>query len=296
MANAENKPHNSLPESNRRLNTHEAFLFERSVVDGNEVYEFPVGTSYAFLLCTEGSAVFEINKEHLSISGGEVYFLRPHDASLLKGKLGKSTKFLVVYFRSDTADFLLERYKSDLDHRFFWAHSKRPAHTYLEGAQLERAVNTFITLENTLRSLLRLEHFLLTMMTFVLDDVSRIDPSAPDWLIKACRSAHSPEVFRKGSRGFIAVAGRTPEHVSRVSKKYLGMTPSKYVNQIRIQHAAMLLRREATSLELIAEAIGVENLSYFHRLFRSQYGCTPASYRRRHKRAGLEKVPSVPSL
>ena len=39
---------------------------------------------------------------------------------------------------------------------------------------------------------------------------------------------------------------------------------------------------------MLAAECGFENLSYFHRLFRRQYGTTPRSYRTRHQKAALE--------
>ena len=91
-------------------------------------------------------------------------------------------------------------------------------------------------------------------------------------------------VFRRGAAGFIAAAGRSHEHVCRTCRQVTGLTPSGYVNRIRIEHAAHLLRSEEASIEAIAEACGFDNISYFYRLFRRQYGATPRTYRLRHSR------------
>lgn len=266
---------------------HEAFLFERGNL--RDLVETNPSTRdhFALLLLETGQAALQLNGGETAISAGDVLFLRPKDQMAFHAVNDLEAKVIFIRFRCDTAEFLMGRYPADLEHRYFWSHDANPARTHLKGAQLERAVNTCLTLETTLRNLLRLEHFLLTMMTFVLDDVSRLDAAAPDWLVRACRAAQSPEVFCKGSAGFIDAAGRTQEHVSRVTKQYLGTTPTKYINRIRIQHAAMLLREGNLTLEEIAEACGLDNLSYFHRLFRSQYGCTPATYRKRHKQNPL---------
>ena len=50
----------------------------------------------------------------------------------------------------------------------------------------------------------------------------------------------------------------------------------------------MLLREGQLPLSEIAEACGIDNLSYFHRLFREQYGSTPDNYRKRHQGNRLE--------
>lgn len=243
---------------------------------------------YALLILETGQAAFAINGTTDKLSTGEVIFLRPQDAYAASAAPDASARLIAIRFRTETADFLLNRYREDLDRRFFWSHQALPVRIHLDGAQRERAVNTCLTMETTLRTQLRLEHFLLTMMTFVLDDAARIDPAAPDWLIRACQAAQRPDVFRLGSAGFLEAAGRGHEHVCRVTRKYLGTTPTKYVNRIRIQHSAMLLRDGRLPLAQIAEDCGIDNLSYFHRLFRDQYGCTPDTYRKRHQRDRLD--------
>lgn len=77
-------------------------------------------------------------------------------------------------------------------------------------------------------------------------------------------------------------AGRSPEHVCRQARRHLGLTPTQYVNRIRIQHAATLLAGTGRRLPDVASECGFENLSCFHRLFRLQYGTTPRAYRMRH--------------
>jgi AraC family cel operon transcriptional repressor len=131
----------------------------------------------------------------------------------------------------------------------------------------------------------RIEHFLLSVTTHVLDAAEVIDDRAPAWLLAACRAVREPRVFRQGATGFLEAAGRSQEHVCRQARRYLGLSPTQYVNRIRIQHAAMLLSGTDTPLPQLAADCGFENLSYFHKLFRQQYGTTPHGYRVRHRRA-----------
>lgn len=266
----------------------ESFHFSRQVLPNTPTTPPNQSDHYSLILLESGSATHRINDQSIELSAGDVVFVRPGDIGLISASSEVTARLIAIRFRTETADYLLNRYREDLDRRFFWTHQALPVCIHLNGAQRERAVNTCLTMETTLRTQLRLEHFLLTMMTFVLDDVARIDPAAPDWLIRACQAAQRPDVFRQGSAGFLNAAGRGHEHVCRVTRKYLGTTPTKFVNRIRIQHGAMLLRDGRMPLFEIAEACGIDNLSYFHRLFRDQYGCTPDTYRKRHQRDRLE--------
>ena len=148
-----------------------------------------------------------------------------------------------------------------------------------------------LTLQTSHRSLTRIELFLLSVMTHVLDAAEVVDDRAPPWLLAACRAAREPRIFRKGAEGFLTAAGRSHEHVCRQTRRYLGLSPTQYVNRLRIQHAAMLLAGTERALPEVAADCGFENLSYFHRLFRDQYGTTPRSYRMRHRHVSRAEGP-----
>ncbi|MEM9756171.1 MAG: helix-turn-helix transcriptional regulator, partial [Pseudomonadota bacterium] len=130
-----------------------------------------------------------------------------------------------------------------------------------------------------------IEHFLLSVMTHVLDATQVVEDRAPPWLISACRMARDPSVLRDGVERFVALAGRSHAHVCRQTQRYFGLSPTQFINRVRIQHAAMLLGKTDRKVQDIAETCGFENMSYFHRQFRQQYGTTPRAFRGNHRRA-----------
>lgn len=58
---------------------------------------------------------------------------------------------------------------------------------------------------------------------------------------------------------------------------YLGETPSKYRNRIRIRHAQMLLKG-GFSVSDTAQKVGFSNRNYFSNVFKKMTGTTPAKY------------------
>ncbi|MBB6675686.1 AraC family transcriptional regulator [Cohnella nanjingensis] len=77
------------------------------------------------------------------------------------------------------------------------------------------------------------------------------------------------------------VAGMSEGHFSRVFRTYMRQTPIAYLNRYRIRHAAgRLLDSDLTISEAALES-GFDNFSYFIKLFRAVYGCTPKAYRNR---------------
>jgi AraC family cel operon transcriptional repressor len=103
----------------------------------------------------------------------------------------------------------------------------------------------------------------------------------PGWLALACRDIASREWFSRGTAGFVELAARSPAHVSRAARRFLGLTPTEIVNEARLAWAAARLAESDEPIVEIAYDCGLENLSHFYRLFRRRYGTTPQSHRRK---------------
>lgn len=70
------------------------------------------------------------------------------------------------------------------------------------------------------------------------------------------------------------------EKINAVLKSELGMTFTAYVNHLRLTEAARLLTdTNDKPIAEIAYAVGYANASYFNKLFKEEYGCTPRAFR-----------------
>ncbi|MCD7891981.1 MAG: AraC family transcriptional regulator, partial [Ruminococcus sp.] len=66
----------------------------------------------------------------------------------------------------------------------------------------------------------------------------------------------------------------------RCFHEMLNTTPMQYVMEIRLKKAAALLRSTNKSAKDIALDCGFNDISYFTKLFRRKYDCTPGNYRK----------------
>ncbi|WP_425039915.1 AraC family transcriptional regulator [Primorskyibacter sp. S187A] len=238
---------------------------------------------YELFLVEHGSLKHFINGEVERLQRGDMIFIRPQDCHALQAGPEGCT-ILNVMFRAETAEHLLSRYGADVAGRFFWKESGQPVRVALGGATLERAVNVSLGLQTSHRTLARIEQYLLSIFLNVVPHVAHLSQGAPGWLIQACHAAQSPEVFSKGAAGFIAAAGRGHEHVCRQTALHLGLSPTAFVNRVRMQHAAQRLGEGHRTIDEIAQECGISNISHFYKLFRAHYGTTPRTYRVRHHR------------
>lgn len=80
-------------------------------------------------------------------------------------------------------------------------------------------------------------------------------------------------------RRIAAVMNVNASYLSDTFKHECGETLTAYVNRRRMEAAAYLLSHSETNVGAVAEACGVLDVNYFIKLFKKQYGVTPAQYR-----------------
>lgn len=72
----------------------------------------------------------------------------------------------------------------------------------------------------------------------------------------------------------------SPSYFHKIFKRATNSTPQKYLSELRLNHAKMLLLTKAASIEEISEESGFSSLSYFDYLFKKVYGISPTSFRK----------------
>ena len=71
----------------------------------------------------------------------------------------------------------------------------------------------------------------------------------------------------------------TPAYVSYIFKKETGQTLVKYITDVKMMKAKVMLEEGTLKIVQIAKACGYENQSYFNKLFKNYYGITPKQLR-----------------
>lgn len=85
------------------------------------------------------------------------------------------------------------------------------------------------------------------------------------------------ELSLEGMAASIAVS-RTK--INDILKAELGFTFTGYLNKLRLTEAARLLaEKEDANIAEIAYSVGYKNVSYFNKLFKEEYGCTPKTFK-----------------
>ena len=74
--------------------------------------------------------------------------------------------------------------------------------------------------------------------------------------------------------------GLSYKHLSFCFKEETGMTLQEYHTKLRMERAALLLRRGGLSIRQISEQLGFAEPFYFTTVFKKQMGCCPSEYRK----------------
>lgn len=78
-----------------------------------------------------------------------------------------------------------------------------------------------------------------------------------------------------------ARARLSPRHFARAFREETGMTPGRYVDRVRLEHARRLLEDTADGIEEVARTSGYGTPETMRRAFLRTLGTPPAEYRRR---------------
>jgi AraC-like DNA-binding protein len=74
-------------------------------------------------------------------------------------------------------------------------------------------------------------------------------------------------------------AGYAPQHLNRVFRRALGVTPLQYLARLKLERAAHLLREGDLKISAIAQAVGFDDPYYFSRVFSQHFKKSPAEFR-----------------
>jgi len=87
----------------------------------------------------------------------------------------------------------------------------------------------------------------------------------------------SPELSLEASATALGI-NRTK--INDMLKEELGLTFTAYLNKLRLTEAARLLsEKDESTVSEIAYSVGYNNVSYFNKLFKNEYGCTPKTFK-----------------
>ena len=96
-----------------------------------------------------------------------------------------------------------------------------------------------------------------------------------------CRRMHRDYSTARAISDYAAECNLSESRFSHLFKESTGLSPHRYLLEIRIQRAQILLEETDLSIAQICAEIGITDQNYFSRIFKKMIGCSPTAYRKR---------------
>jgi AraC-like DNA-binding protein/mannose-6-phosphate isomerase-like protein (cupin superfamily) len=108
---------------------------------------------------------------------------------------------------------------------------------------------------------------------------------APAWLAAACAAMRQEDNLRVGVPRMLELAQVSAAHLARSMRRHHRTTPTAFVTELRLRHAAALLATTDDPVTRIADRCGFASPSYFTRCFQRVHHAAPRDYRHQARRA-----------
>lgn len=240
---------------------------------------------YEVMVVAEGEGTQRLPHGTQRLDPGDVLLIRPGDEHALAGTGPAGVRFFNIAF--PTASWRDFGALAALDRSGAWDTAPLPPRAGLDGARAAAA------LDACRRALSRFhdDPTALDLVRFWTDLVPLLPPTAgpaapvPAWLTAARAGMAREENLRGGVPRLLDLAHVSPAHLSRSMRLYYRTTPTAFVADLRLRHAATLLATTDASVTAIAERCGFGSQSYFTRCFHRAHQASPRDFRRRARRA-----------
>ncbi|MDR1588048.1 MAG: AraC family transcriptional regulator [Treponema sp.] len=240
---------------------------------------------YEIFLVDKGSAEHRINDQTRYISAGHLCFIRPADIHYYDA-LSDDFRIINIIIPEEVVSSLFGFLGSGFEKDRVLSPPLPPS-VNLDFSELNgliRELEQLILYKKIMKAAsdvaYRICVFSIMTKYFSPNRLDKTSGQIPQWLRWLSLEMLKKENFKKGLPALYRLSGKSQEHLARSCKKYLNKTPSKLVNDIRLEHSAKLLASTKIPIIEISGDCGFESLSYFYHRFKEHYGLSPRGFRK----------------
>ncbi len=229
--------------------------------------------AYLFQYTLKGEGILEIEGESHTLKENEGFFIRiPSNTRYYAPKKSKEG-WTLLYILIEGGQ--MEEYynrtveKSGL---IFKLPIDAPIITYLFD-KIEQVRTGFVTDFSTASSIA------FEFMNRAYFSLGTEQPSYSSRMQRVINEIHNHFYNFEGSSDLATFFHLSENHFIREFKDAIGITPAKYLSNLKMEHAKKLLLTSNMPIEQISEACGYHRPNYFCRIFKKNTGLTPLTYR-----------------
>lgn len=234
----------------------------------------------------KGSILHYINDSVTIVHGPSLIFIRESDIHRIQSQGDDTCLFYLVKIHNDTYRDLTNYMKMPGVFEQLDTFSQSPVfplqhQDYLYIERLIQQIASNIPQDQLLQQL-KYRTFLMNIFALILPQLLPSQTNImtrPTWFNELLETASHKSVFVKGVPELIQRSGKSNPYLCKCFNKYLNMTPSRFINNLRLSYAQTLLVDSDLTIIDISLECGYENLSHFYHLFNNEFNTSPNKYR-----------------
>jgi AraC-like DNA-binding protein len=272
-------------------------VYEVSCQAGEPLLDLHWHDELEFLMVTQGKALIRVNANEYELKAGEAVFVNAGEMHSGYLTQPEGCSFIAVVFHADILgggrfDPVQEKYIRPLLRQEHAVPVHITAQTEAERDLLEMLVRVYDLNKNRAPLYELITKGLLQIIVsklILLGGPAAREPRHPADRLKLERLKTVVEYMQTNYsrpvrlKDLAALVSVNESYFCRFFKELTAKSPIEYMNQVRVQKAAILLKAGNAKVMDVALDVGFHNLSYFIGVFKRYFGCTPSEYRKRER-------------
>ena len=275
------------------FSTEDSVFNSHLVTLGDDIYHEHEFYEIVYLL--NGSLDQMVNDKPFPLVAGDLFFLRPDDKHyFLRDETNKQIAHRDLFFKRD----FFENVCNFLDEDFLKTYLDSPMPVKIrlpleKIALFEEEVPNYYRLSNAQDKRLFAKFFLIELLSIYQKGTQNdtiYNEKYPGWLNQLLQKMNMVEYYKDGLPVILSFFNYERSYMCHTFKKYMNMTMTDYLNNLRLTYAANQLHFTSNSILSISYESGFSSVAYFCRLFKTRFGCSPSAYRKKIRTTKNEKA------
>lgn len=261
-----------LPMSERDMISGVGFLHQTSV---GETFPLHNHEFYELFYVLSGKAVHRINQSDEILAAGTLEFIRPDDTHKYSFLNQYDMELVSVGIEKILAEEILNYINIPAEKISEGNMPKKVIFTGTRGIEIKNLILAIgeKRLGGERRQYAKSIFPLLFYELFSAYNES--DRFIPDWLNNIFIRMSEKDNFLAGLPYMLEIANVSQEHLNREFKRFLGLTPTEFINMKRIEYSSELLSSGKYTIAAVSEMCGFGSLSHFYANFEKFNKCSP---------------------
>ncbi|MBQ4099435.1 MAG: helix-turn-helix domain-containing protein [Clostridia bacterium] len=241
-------------------------------------------TFFEIFYMVEGSISHTLNGVTETLTTGDIYFLKPDDAHFFSREESNKDFHRDIILQKDFFKEVCQFISPDLYENFINnKYKKRISLTINELNHFEELLNDInaLPLSRTDLILASAKAVAVQLLTKLLLCQHLESISYPAWFQDLLLRLNNVDLIKAGLGEILAPFYYSKEYICRSFKRHMNMTLTDYLNDQRLTIAAHSLTYSKNSILSICTDIGFSSVSYFNKIFKQKYSCTPLEFRKK---------------